>query len=165
MISRHAGITAAIARFLKDCLDCIDGNLTRPSATVSQIAAPFGRIPPFGRILHALATGTIPGATAIIEELATPAPPPRPQTGNRWRPALSPRAGRNDHGPGRATSMLNKANEPTITSRWKWHSSNVDSAPQRSGTRQEFPIGSLINSSSRSRHAPSSHASYGRPSR
>jgi hypothetical protein len=165
MISRHAGITAAIARFLKDCLDRIDGNSTQPAATFRQIAVPFGHIPPFGRIPPVIATGTIPGATAIIDELATPAPPPRPQTGNRWRPALSPRAGRNDRGPGRATSMLITANKPTITSRRKRHRSNVASALQCSRTRQEFPIGRLIHSSSRSRHVPSSHASYGRQSR
>jgi hypothetical protein len=165
MIDRHAGITAAIARFLKDCVDRIDGNSTRPSAAGRQIAVPFGRIPPIGRVPSAIATGTIPGATAIIYELATPAPPPRPQTGNRWRPALSPRAGRNDRGPIGATSMLITANEPAITSRWKRHWSNIAFALQSSRTQQEFPIGSLIDPSSRSRHVPSSHASYGRQSR
>jgi hypothetical protein len=162
MIGRHAGITAAIARFLKDCLDRIDGNATQPSA-VKQIAVSFGRF--IERIPSPMATGTISGATANIYELATPAPPPRPQTGNRWRPALSPRAGRNDRGPNGATSMLITANEPIITSRWKRHWSKVASALQNSRTRQEFPIGSLIDPSSRSGHVPSSHASYGRQSR
>jgi hypothetical protein len=74
MTGRHTGITAAIARFLKDCLDRIDGNSTRPSATVRGIALPLGRIPLFGRIPPA--TGRIPGGTPIIEELATPATPP-----------------------------------------------------------------------------------------
>jgi hypothetical protein len=164
MIGRHVGITAAIARLRVDCLDRIDGNSTQPSATVKRIAVPFGRIPYFGRIPLAIATGTIPGAT-IIEELATPVPPPRPQTGNRWRPALSPRAGRNDRGPGRATSILITANEPTITSRWKQRCSNAASALQHSRSRQELPIDSLTNPSSHSRYVPSSHASYSGQSR
>jgi hypothetical protein len=164
MIGRHVGITAAIARFPIDCLDRIDGNSTQPSATVKRIAVPFLRIPHFGRIPFSIATGTITGAT-IIEELATPAPPPRPQTGNRWRPALSPRAGRNHRGRGRATSTLITAKESTITSRWKQRCSNAAFALQHSRSRQELPTDSLTNSSSHSRYVPSSHASYSGQSR
>ena len=163
MIGRHVGINAAIARLLVDCLDRIDGNSTQPSATVERIAIPFGRIPNFGRIPLAIATGTIPGAT-IIEELATPVPPPRPQTGNRWRPALSPESAAMIAGQAEQRQCSSQPTNP-LSRRDGSAFSNAASALQLSRSRQELPIDSVTNPSSRSRYVPSSHASYSGQSR
>jgi hypothetical protein len=164
MIRRHADSTVAIARSRKNVLHCTIGNASRPSARDREIVISFGCIPHFGSIPPILATGTVPGTAAIIEGLATPAPPPRPQTGNRWRPALSPRVGRIDQGRGPARLTL-AAGELAITPSWKRHCSDIACAPRSLRNRQEFPIGRLIESPLHSRHVSSPNTNYGRQDR